>query len=86
MVISIRGRGSTIAAGRSLRWPRLRRLVTADPSSKCTSTVRSTSALEPATIVEIILQMVLYAGFPAATNAMLTAHEVFEERGLLARD
>lgn len=38
----------------------------------------------PAEIIEVILQMVLYAGFPVATNAMLVAHEVFEERGCLA--
>ncbi|RDK02739.1 carboxymuconolactone decarboxylase family protein [Paraburkholderia lacunae] len=38
----------------------------------------------PVEIVEVILQMVLYAGFPVATNAMLAAHEVFEERGCLA--
>jgi 4-carboxymuconolactone decarboxylase len=38
----------------------------------------------PAEIVEVILQMVLYAGFPVTTNAMLAAHEVFEERGCLA--
>lgn len=37
----------------------------------------------PAEIVEVILQMVLYAGFPVATNAMLAAQEVFEERGCL---
>jgi 4-carboxymuconolactone decarboxylase len=37
---------------------------------------------EPATIIEVILQMVLYVGFPTATNAMLAAHEVFNERGL----
>jgi 4-carboxymuconolactone decarboxylase len=33
-------------------------------------------------IVEVILQMILYAGFPAATNAMLAAEEVFRERGV----
>lgn len=38
----------------------------------------------PTEIVEVILQMVLYAGFPVATNAMLAAREVFEERGCLA--
>jgi 4-carboxymuconolactone decarboxylase len=37
----------------------------------------------PEMIIEVILQMVLYAGFPAATNAMLTAQEVFRQRGLL---
>lgn len=29
-------------------------------------------------IKEIIIQMAAYAGFPAAINAMMTAHEVFE--------
>jgi 4-carboxymuconolactone decarboxylase len=37
----------------------------------------------PQEITEIILQMVLYAGFPVATNAMLVAEKVFRERGLL---
>lgn len=37
----------------------------------------------PEEVVEIILQMVLYAGFPVATNALLAAQEVFEARGLL---
>jgi 4-carboxymuconolactone decarboxylase len=31
-------------------------------------------------IVEIILQMVVYAGFPAALNGMQAAREVFAER------
>ncbi len=31
-------------------------------------------------IVEVILQMALYAGIPAAMNAMLIAGEVFKER------
>ena len=31
-------------------------------------------------IKEIIIQMVVYAGFPAAINAMLLAKEVFQER------
>jgi len=30
-------------------------------------------------IVEIITQMIAYAGFPAATNALLAAKEVFDE-------
>lgn len=34
-------------------------------------------------IVEVITQMICYAGFPAATNAILTAKEVFHEHGLL---
>jgi 4-carboxymuconolactone decarboxylase len=37
----------------------------------------------PAEIVEVIIQMVLYAGFPAALNAAFTAKQVFAERGLL---
>ncbi|SEK00974.1 4-carboxymuconolactone decarboxylase [Paraburkholderia diazotrophica] len=38
----------------------------------------------PREIVEIILQTTLYAGFAVATNALLAAQEVFEERGALA--
>jgi 4-carboxymuconolactone decarboxylase len=38
----------------------------------------------PGEIVETIMQMVLYAGFPAALNALFTAKEVFDERGLTA--
>lgn len=34
-------------------------------------------------IVEIIMQMSAYAGFPAALNAILSAKEVFEEQDLL---
>lgn len=34
-------------------------------------------------ISEIITQMAVYAGFPAAINAALAAKEVFAERGLL---
>jgi 4-carboxymuconolactone decarboxylase len=37
----------------------------------------------PQEVVEIILQMTLYAGFAVATNALLAAQEVFEERGVL---
>jgi 4-carboxymuconolactone decarboxylase len=33
-------------------------------------------------IVEVIMQMAVYAGFPAALNAMFAAREVFAERGL----
>jgi 4-carboxymuconolactone decarboxylase len=35
-------------------------------------------------IVETIIQMAVYAGFPAALNGMEVAKEVFIERGLLA--
>lgn len=34
-------------------------------------------------IVEVITQMLAYIGFPAATNAIMTAKEVFKEHGLL---
>ena len=37
----------------------------------------------PREIVEVIMQMALYAGFPAAVNAAFTAKQVFAERGLL---
>ncbi len=31
-------------------------------------------------VIEIIIQMAVYAGFPAALNAMFAAKEVFDER------
>lgn len=34
-------------------------------------------------VVEVILQMAVYAGFPAALNGMFIAKEVFMARGLL---
>jgi 4-carboxymuconolactone decarboxylase len=34
-------------------------------------------------VVETITQMIAYCGFPAATNAIMTAKEVFKERGLM---
>ena len=34
-------------------------------------------------LVEVIIQMAVYAGFPAALNGMFTAKQVFAERGLL---
>ncbi len=37
----------------------------------------------PKEIVETIIQMAVYAGFPAALNAVFTAKEVFADRGLL---
>ena len=36
----------------------------------------------PAEIVEVIIQMALYAGFPAAVNAASSARDVFAERGV----
>jgi len=37
----------------------------------------------PTEIVEIIMQMSAYAGFPKAINAMVAAKEVFQERKIL---
>ncbi len=34
-------------------------------------------------IIEVILQMAVYAGFPAALNGMFVAKDVFTSRGLL---
>ena len=34
-------------------------------------------------IVETIMQMAVYAGFPAALNGLFAAQEVFRERGLM---
>lgn len=36
----------------------------------------------PAEIVEVMLQMTVYAGFPAAINAIDVARDVFNERGV----
>ena len=38
---------------------------------------------KPEQIIEVIIQMAVYAGFPAALNGMATAKAVFTERGLL---
>lgn len=38
---------------------------------------------KPEEVVEVIIQMAVYAGFPAALNAMFVAKEVFEERGVI---
>jgi 4-carboxymuconolactone decarboxylase len=40
---------------------------------------------QPAEIVEVILQMAVFAGFPAAINALNLAREVFRERGVSVR-
>ncbi|UPW20393.1 carboxymuconolactone decarboxylase family protein [Agarivorans sp. TSD2052] len=37
---------------------------------------------KPTEITEVILQMAVYAGFPAAINGMLVAKHVFEERNI----
>ncbi|MBS0200567.1 MAG: carboxymuconolactone decarboxylase family protein, partial [Proteobacteria bacterium] len=36
----------------------------------------------PSEIVEVILQMAVYAGFPAAINGINIAREVFKERSI----
>jgi 4-carboxymuconolactone decarboxylase len=36
----------------------------------------------PAEIVETLMQMAVYAGFPAALNGLAAAREVFTERGI----
>ncbi|HMK44720.1 MAG TPA: carboxymuconolactone decarboxylase family protein [Dissulfurispiraceae bacterium] len=38
--------------------------------------------LNPEEVTEIIIQMAVYAGFPAALNGMFAAKEVFKERGI----
>lgn len=38
----------------------------------------------PEQVIEVIIQMAVYAGFPAALNGMTTAKTVFTERGLLS--
>ncbi len=37
----------------------------------------------PREVVEVILQMSVYAGFPAALNGVAAAREVFTERGIV---
>lgn len=36
----------------------------------------------PAEIVEVLMQMAVYAGFPAALNGLVAAREVFTEHGI----
>jgi 4-carboxymuconolactone decarboxylase len=38
---------------------------------------------KPEQIIEVIIQIAVYAGFPAALNGMATAKAVFTERGVL---
>jgi 4-carboxymuconolactone decarboxylase len=38
----------------------------------------------PKEIIEIIIQMAVYAGFPAALNGLFAAKEVFDERNIKA--
>jgi len=37
---------------------------------------------EPSELVEVILQMTVFSGFPSAINALNIAREVFKERGV----
>ncbi|MGE0498120.1 MAG: carboxymuconolactone decarboxylase family protein [Ramlibacter sp.] len=37
---------------------------------------------EPSEVVEVILQMAVFSGFPSAINALNIAREVFKERGV----
>ena len=39
--------------------------------------------VQPAEVVEVITQMIAYCGFPAATNAITVAKEVFIEQGII---
>ncbi|MEI8593125.1 carboxymuconolactone decarboxylase family protein [Photobacterium sp. Hal280] len=41
---------------------------------------------QPQQIVEVILQMAVYAGFPAAINGMTVAKTVFQESGILSTE
>lgn len=36
----------------------------------------------PKEVVEVLMQMAVYAGFPAALNGLFAAQEVFNERGV----
>lgn len=37
----------------------------------------------PEEVIEVIMQMAVYAGFPAALNGMFVAKDVFWERGII---
>lgn len=39
---------------------------------------------KPSEVVEVILQMAVFSGFPSAINALNVAREVFKERGVAA--
>ncbi|MFF5206465.1 carboxymuconolactone decarboxylase family protein [Streptosporangium sp. NPDC000396] len=41
------------------------------------------AGLQPGEVVEAVMQVLPYAGFPRVVNAMLVARRVFGERGLL---
>jgi 4-carboxymuconolactone decarboxylase len=37
-------------------------------------------------VIEVIIQMAVYAGFPAALNGLSAAKEVFDERNRIGRN
>lgn len=39
---------------------------------------------QPEEVTEVIIQMAVYAGFPAALNGMSVAKDVFTERGIIS--
>ena len=49
-------------------------------SSRCTSSGALNVGCKPQEIIEVILQMAVFAGFPAAINALNVAREVFNDR------
>ena len=55
---------------------------TAAPQLKVHVTGALNVGCQPSEIVEVILQMAVYAGFPTAINALDIAREVFNERGV----
>lgn len=60
-------------------------LGTAQPQLKAHVGNALNSGCSKEEIVETIMQMSVYAGFPAALNGLFVAQEVFESRGLLER-
>ncbi|MHB1676325.1 MAG: carboxymuconolactone decarboxylase family protein [Sulfuriferula sp.] len=57
-------------------------LGTAQPQLKIHIGAALNVGLTATEIIETIIQMAVYAGFPAALNGLLTAKEVFGERGI----
>ncbi|QHQ34215.1 carboxymuconolactone decarboxylase family protein [Algicella marina] len=55
---------------------------TATPQLKVHIEAGLNVGLTRAEITEVLMQMAVYAGFPAALNGLFTAKEVFAERGV----
>jgi 4-carboxymuconolactone decarboxylase len=55
---------------------------TAGPQLKVHINAALNVGCKPKEIIEVILQMMLYAGFPACINGINIAKEVFRERGI----